>query len=230
MRADELIESLRVLYPSLHGWMLLPQVRDGTGWKGKRTADAIAMNAWPSRGLEVHGFELKTYRGDWLRELKQPEKAESVFAFCDRWWIVTPEPVSEASAIVSPSELPPTWGLITVNADGRPTANTPAPKLMPAPLDRTFIASILRSLQKCETPEARVEAAFKQGRDEGFKAGQQSALHRLSPGEAEVVRWKRESLESLEDSAKRILKSIQRELVDVKKIPDMPVAAAVEEA
>ena len=35
---------------------------------GGRYADAIAMNLWPSRGLAVHGFEIKISRGDWQRE------------------------------------------------------------------------------------------------------------------------------------------------------------------
>src|SRR4051812_18306594 len=59
-------------------YVLLEQVRGATGITegADRSADAIAMSVWPSRGLELHGFEVKVSRGDWLRELREPAKAE----------------------------------------------------------------------------------------------------------------------------------------------------------
>jgi len=68
----------------------LPHVRNGTGYaRGTtRTADALAMSLWPSRGLELYGFEIKSERRDWLRERENPEKAEEICRFCDRWWVV----------------------------------------------------------------------------------------------------------------------------------------------
>jgi hypothetical protein len=232
VNAVELIEALRRQYQPAHGWIVLPQVRDATGWQGKRTADAIALNAWPSRGLELHGFELKTYRGDWLRELKQPAKAESIFRYCDRWWIVTPAPHADDKkrefAIVQEGELPPTWGHIMFAADDVTIAKE-APKLKAAPLDRVFLAAVLRALAGAETPEAKLAAARAEGLKEGRECGLQSALRRMAPTELEAVRWRRESLTSLEDSAKRILADIRRELAEVRKIPDLPRATDEED-
>jgi len=48
---------------------------------------------WPSRGLHLMGFEIKAGRGDWLRELKDPGKAEGIAAYCDQWWVVAPAEV-----------------------------------------------------------------------------------------------------------------------------------------
>jgi hypothetical protein len=62
------------------------------------------MNLYPSRGLEINGFEVTASRQDWIKELKSPEKSAPVQRFCDRRWIVAP------AGIIQPGELPPTWG------------------------------------------------------------------------------------------------------------------------
>ncbi len=69
-------------------WNTFFEVPNSTGFAKSRTADAVAVCTWPSRGMEIHGIEIKSYRSDWLRELKQPEKSEPVQRFCDRWWVV----------------------------------------------------------------------------------------------------------------------------------------------
>jgi hypothetical protein len=123
-------------------WALMFEVRNGTGFeRAPRTADAVAMGLWPmTTGLEVHGFELKVSRGDWLRELKQPEKSEELARFCDRWWMVVGD-----AAIAKPTELPPGWGLL-VPRNGRLHAARSAPKLEGREQpDRLFIASMLRA-------------------------------------------------------------------------------------
>lgn len=219
MTSALLFDALRGLYPGAHGWMLLPQVRDATGAGAGRTCDGLAMNAWPSRGLEVHGFELKTYRGDWLRELKKPAKAESVFQYCDRWWVVVPAP--SPRSVVLRAELPPSWGLIEVDEHGRAVGAVQAPKLKPKPLDRAFLASVMRRLAAVETPEAKIVAAFAQGREEGEKEGRRLESLRLERrGQRQELRYQRDSLQHLADGAERILKNIRRELAEMKEIPE----------
>jgi hypothetical protein len=118
-------------------WAIFFEVANGTGGNARRYADAIAMNLFPSRGLEINGFEIKVSRSDWLRELKNPEKAESIFKFCDRWWIVA----SRDSLKVD--ELPPTWGYIEAK-DGKLRQVVQAPKLNPVAIDRAFAAALIR--------------------------------------------------------------------------------------
>lgn len=225
MKSEFMFDSLRGLYPGAHGWILLPQVRDATGAGSGRTCDGLAMNAWPSRGLEVHGFELKTHRGDWLRELKKPAKAESIFQYCDRWWVVVPELEKRhdriGPGIVRPAELPSSWGLIVIEEKGRAAQAVQAPKLKPKPLDRAFLASVLRRLAAVGTPEAKVAAAFAQGRQEGEAEGRRlEGLRMERRGQRQELRYQRDSLQHLADGAERILKNIRRELAELKELPE----------
>lgn len=120
-------------------WALMFEVANGTGSNIRRYADAVAMNLFPSRGLELHGVEIKVSRSDWQRELKNPEKAETIFQYCDRWWIAVPEEM----ALGCKAELPPTWGLLALK-DGKLRQVVAAPRLEPKELTRNFIAAMMR--------------------------------------------------------------------------------------
>lgn len=161
-------------------WALLEEVKNRTGFGGEeRYADALAMSLYPSRGLIVHGFEIKTNRGDWLRELKNPDKSVAIQKYCDFWWLVT-----DAPNIAQKQEIPPNWGLMTLG-NGRLNIVKDAPKLEAAPLDRLFVASLLRRAASF------VEDAdiIKDAKRQGFEAG-------LAQQE-EKVRQARETYERL---------------------------------
>lgn len=118
-------------------YALVWEVGDATGGRHSRSADAIIMGLWPSRGIHMDGVEIKTYRSDWLRELKAPAKAEPVSRFCDHWWI------HAGPDVVKPEELPVGWGLRVY--DGRVwTTVVEAALRSPEPPARDFIASLLR--------------------------------------------------------------------------------------
>lgn len=117
-------------------WALLEEVAPKTGG-GTGYADAVAVNLWQSRGHAIHGVEIKVSRSDWLRELKQPAKAESVYQYCDHWWIVAPK------GVVKEEELPPTWGLMEARESTLPIIVI-APRLNPKPITLSFFASLLR--------------------------------------------------------------------------------------
>lgn len=85
-------------------YALMFEVGNATGYRTNRHADAIAMSLWPSKGLHIHGFELKCSRSDWLRELKDPSKADTFFTKCHTWSLVS------GPDIVQPGELSPEWG------------------------------------------------------------------------------------------------------------------------
>lgn len=124
----------------------IPEFRGGTGYGRESRADAIAMDLWPSRGLKLVGFELKTSRQDWLREVKNPGKCESIKQFCDQWYLV----VDDISIVKRwpEDELPADWGLIVPSHDyyiaGGLKIDKEAPKLSPQPIDRLFLASLMR--------------------------------------------------------------------------------------
>lgn len=117
----------------------LSEVRNSTGHaRTPRTADALAFSLWPSRGLELHGFEIKVSRGDWLRELKNPAKADAIATYCDRWWIVA----GDDKVVVSPEEeLPKTWGLLVASDKGLKTVKAAPLNDIPASIKSTIHAS-----------------------------------------------------------------------------------------
>lgn len=227
-------------------WIVLPQVRAGSGAYNDRTCDAIAMNAWPSRGLEIEGFEFKSYRSDWIRELQQPEKAEQLFAFCDRWYVVAPEHYAikdgkedrKASKVcpVDVATVPAPWGFLVVEAwreVPKIRLVKASDKLKPKEATRRFIAALLRSLDTV-TPIAQIEAAkaiaTSDAYADGLKAGQarerDSFAHR---NDRDNIRWRRDELIYLEERAASILKGIKADLADLRKRETAPPAFVDEE-
>jgi hypothetical protein len=101
------------------------------------------MHLWPSakNGLELIGYELKSSRSDWLRELKpwNRDKATPIKQFCDRWYLVA----SHAAIVDDFDEIPADWGFMFPK-NGKLVEYKPAPKLEAQPLDRAFIAALMR--------------------------------------------------------------------------------------
>ena len=90
-------------------YVVASHVRSHAGFDARRTCDFVAMDLWPSKGLELHGHEVKVSRSDWLRELKDPSKAGEFMRHCDRWWLVCPRGVAQ------PDELPEGWGMLVLS-------------------------------------------------------------------------------------------------------------------
>lgn len=123
-------------------WACFAEVSDATGGRASRRADALALNLWPSRGLEIRGFEIKVSRSDLKRELDDASKAEAVGQFCHTWCLATP-----AGLVRAEDNVPPNWGLFEVtNHVGRfkrlPTYR-PADEIK-APT-RLFMAAVARA-------------------------------------------------------------------------------------
>lgn len=90
-------------------YAFLRQVRNAAGFDASRTFDAVAIHLWPSRGFITDVIEVKVSRSDWLRELKEPAKAEAAHTLADRFIVAAP------TGIVRSGELPPGWGLLEVS-------------------------------------------------------------------------------------------------------------------
>ena len=146
-------------------YAVLTEVGNATGARQTRYADALGMCLWPSRGLELHGYEIKVSRADWLKELKSPAKADAIAKYCDRWWIV-----AGVKGIVIPSEMPQPWGLIEPTGDGLRVVKQ-AEQLPATPVDRAFLAAIFRRAVEQSADVESLKAAEKAGRDAGYKNG-----------------------------------------------------------
>jgi hypothetical protein len=128
---------LKAKYPESQ-YALMEEVRDKAGFNASRSADFIVMSLWPSRGLLLSGIELKSFRNDWLSELKNPKKAENIFQYCDSFWLLTTN-----DTIAKEEEIPETWGWMYIKGN-RIHVKKEAPKLNPAPPTRHFLAAMLK--------------------------------------------------------------------------------------
>lgn len=115
-------------------------VASATGWSD-RVADAMVMDLWESSGQVIHGFEVKCSRSDWLAELRKPWKAGAFIPFVDHWWLVASDPD------IVRGDLPEGWGLMVPTKRGL-RVRVRAPKLTPAPMPRTMLASFVRAVAK----------------------------------------------------------------------------------
>ncbi len=152
-------------------YAMVTEVGNSTGVNCRRWADAVAMSVWPSRGLEIHGVEVKVSRADWLKELADPDKAESICRFCDRWWLAVSDP-----SIVKPGELPPTWGLLAMRGDRLVTV-TAATKLEAEPVSRGFLASLLRKSIEQQASKVELAAEYQRGVAEGKESASFGLKH-----------------------------------------------------
>ncbi len=130
-------------------WSLFFEVSDSTGSYASRRADAVAFGIWPSRGLALWGYEVKADRRDWLREMKNPAKAEALARHVDAWWLLTERP-----GIAKAEELPAPWGLVELHGDQLKTIKpcVPFPDRDHAVMRRSFAAAMLRKVAETMTP------------------------------------------------------------------------------
>ena len=189
MDTGELLKKLAVKYPS-PGYAFLAQVRNGTGYLNvTRTADAMVMSLWPSRGLELIGFELKVSRGDWLNELKNPEKAEEMVKYCDRWYVVAPD-----ESVIKPDEVPSSWGLMLATGRGKSIKIIKeAPELKAEKCDRLFLASLMRNITERTISRDLVNVSI----DEARK-GERDSQKRIRNNLEERIRDHEKAIEDFE--------------------------------
>lgn len=115
------------------------------------------MGVWPSRGIYLHGVEVKVSRQDWLKEKDQPEKAEEICRFCDFWWIA-----AGTTEIVRDGELPVDWGLLVPDVRGKlRVAKSPTKRPEPTPITRSFLAAVLRKVTEASAVFTQVDAEIK---------------------------------------------------------------------
>jgi hypothetical protein len=192
--ASELVAALRKQYGPPE-WAFLEQVGDGTGYAVNRHIDAIAMNLWPSRGLELVGFEVKVSRNDWRRELRNPSKADPVATRCDRFVIVAPV------GVVPAMEVPTAWGLIEVSEKGQlRTVHRGEKREDVLPVDRRFTAAVLRrATTDGPTDQLRREIREEVRRD--YKRDLDAAVDIATKGASRRLEELQERIRTFEEAA-----------------------------
>lgn len=178
---EKLLEAVRKSYPPDH-YIVVDQVRSDTSIRA-RIADALALGIWKSRSMAIEGFEFKTSRANWLQELKEPQKAEEIAQFCDRWWLVVPNP-----AIIERQELPENWGLYTLDSKRELKQIVPAINLRPKEPDRVFMGCLLKRILEnklYEAPKPDLAKEYRRGWQEGVIEGENRAIS----GKETTIEW-----------------------------------------
>lgn len=156
-------------------WAFVPQVRNDAGFRANRTCDAIAMSLWPSRGLTLHGHEIKCSRSDWLNEIKDPHKAEAFAVYCDYFWLVIGD-----RKIIQAGEVPETWGVMLAHKTRIDVLQEPTKNPEPRPIERGFLAALLRQAGVVASlPPAEITEAERAGYDRGYAAAESARSYEL---------------------------------------------------
>lgn len=115
---SEMMSRVRARFPLDKGWATFGGIRNHRGFKHPkgektRTIDGMAVGLWQSLKAEVLGFECKSSRSDFLREVADPSKSDAFYPHCNRFWLV----VGDAK-VASPDEVPMGWGLLVPRGNG----------------------------------------------------------------------------------------------------------------
>jgi hypothetical protein len=184
----------------------LTHVRDEAGFEATRTIDALAMGLWKSRGFDLHAFEVKCSRSDYLSEIRNPAKAERFGERVDYFWMVVADPT------IVRDDLPHGWGLLaasapTEDAEGRRVLGSlrvvkqaPRQELTREQrlITRSWLVSLLRSAgavpgERAVEPEeirTAVDEAWKAARAQGER--QQAGLQQRVETLTEQIQRERE--------------------------------------
>jgi hypothetical protein len=144
--------------------------------------DYMVINMWASRGYSIHGIEEKSFRSDWLRELKSPAKQEKHFKYCDRFWLLTSN-----ENVAKLEEIPETWGWYHINKSGILKVMKEAPKLDAHPIDRFMMCAMVR--------RAGDRRGFIHERDIDVEIKQRAQT--IASQERDNNKWKAENYDSL---------------------------------
>jgi hypothetical protein len=209
--------------------VIAPSVRSAAGFDARRTIDAVALGLWPSRGMLLDGYEIKVSRSDWLRELKNPAKAEEFAGLVDRLWLV----VSDA-AIVKDGELPDGWGLL-VKSGERLRAKVKAQRLttgngLPPRFGRSFLVPLLRAMNAVppdmrealrEEAERQVSVQSQYDAEELAKLREQVEAFEKGAG-IKIQTWRYEGAEDVEERGRAFAAALEGE----KKVHELRATAA----
>ena len=106
--APDLIEITERAMHASPEWLFFRELRVGTGRQngGAQRLDGFALNTLPQTAMKSVCYEVKTSRGDFLSELKQPLKRRIGMRYSNEFYFVTPAGLAKAE------EIPAYCGLV----------------------------------------------------------------------------------------------------------------------
>jgi len=166
LTVDEIQARLKTRYCLPH-YVYMTEIRSATGFVHNVTyADGLAISLYPSKGYDIHGFEIKISRNDVLKELSYLQKSENIQKFCSRWWLVVGN-----KSIVDIAELPPYWGLLIPYGSGLRQAKA-APLQKAEIITPDFLASLIQRMYLTSPNKTVLNAEYKLG----FEAGKAESV------------------------------------------------------
>lgn len=172
-----------------NGYVVLSQVRNGTGFKKKpRTADMMIFSTWPSRGLHCEGIEIKVSRSDLQAELANPQKAEDIAKYCQFWWLAVPDDL-----ITPAMMIPPGWGIIAVNENGKASVAKQAASCETVPMDTLLCCSVIRNFSENYTANDDVQEKVKAATEKAVKEAADSKSHRQKEAQEALAVFQKET-------------------------------------
>lgn len=182
---DKVFALLEKRFPA-PAYALLSQVRNGTGFARRqdRTADAIAVSCYPSRGLYLAGIEIKVSRSDWMRELADPDKSVELQKYCKYWYVAAP------TGVIQPGEVPETWGYLEIN---KKVKDHGAPPLEHQQPDMLLLCSILRRVAASTVPKGAVNDQIEKARAEWIESQSRVRDYELTALKETVERFEKAS-------------------------------------
>lgn len=161
-------------------WIVVEELANTTGSNVRGFADAFAIGLWPSRGYEIHGYEIKVSRGDVQRELRDPSKADAIGKYCDFWWLA----VSDLK-IIDGLIIPESWGILhPVQRVLR--VHRKAPKRDATPVNRGFCAALIRKVSEGWVPKHVHDELKKNALAEATKELERTREYRTATAELEL--------------------------------------------
>lgn len=153
LTSKQICEFLRRLHTESDQWVYFEELATATGSRAENRLDAWAMHLWPSTNFKRVTYEIKVSRGDFLRELKSPQKRKLGLLYSNLFYFVTPR------GLVKPNEVPPEAGLIEFDADGSPRYPVAAPWREGNRPSFGFMAAAFRQAQRLA--DSRVETSVR---------------------------------------------------------------------
>jgi len=175
MNEADLIKAIMVRWPMTvrqPRYVTAVQVHNGAGFGYSRKLDAIVFDTWPSKGLRLHGLEIKTSRGDLRRELQDTRKFAEFEPHLDLFSIVAPK------GIVDLKILPPKWGLYIPDGEGLRARRKPLSLHSDkrAEMSRSIAAAFVRALVDRSLSREAQDAEYQRGFEIGKKEGERISL------------------------------------------------------
>ncbi|EGW36480.1 hypothetical protein [Desulfosporosinus sp. OT] len=150
MSAKTILKALRERHQERE-WAFFRELRVGTGYRNvekglnpEQRLDAWAINLYPSKNFLRIAYEIKVSRGDFLREINNPQKREQALQLSNQFYFAAPV------GLIKPEEIPEEVGLIEVFDEWQSMIKVSAPVREGGELPWQFLASIARRVQREE--------------------------------------------------------------------------------